>query len=284
MSYASIDFSFAATPLGSTLILCFGLAALVWVLSIVTREYSWIDRLWSICPLLYCLIVAWNVGFQNPRVVLMTILVGLWSIRLTYNFFRKGGYAPGGEDYRWKVTQQRMGPVLFQVLNITFVAPGQMFVIWLFTSPIFQAWRITEVPLGPLDFIVAAIFLVFFVGETVADEQMWNFQQNKKKRVDRGESIDVPFLTSGLYSYSRHPNYLCDMGLWCSFYFFGVIATGDWFHWSGLGFIALCLIFAGSIPLTESISASKYSDYAKYQATTPVLVPTPWRRKQSLDS
>ncbi len=284
MSFAEIDFSFLASPFGSSLILCFGLAALIWVLSIVTREYSWIDRAWSLCPLFYCLLVLWDVGFQNPRVVLMTALITLWSTRLTYNFVRKGGYAPGGEDYRWKVTQERMGPFLFQVLNITFVAPGQMFVIWLFASPIFQAWRVNEVPLGLLDFIVATIFLVFFVGETVADEQMWSFQQDKKKRIARGESVEVPFLTSGLYRYSRHPNYLCDMGLWCAFYFFGVIATGEWLHWSGLGFIGLCLIFAGSIPLTESISASKYPGYSKYQETTPVLVPIPWRRRPSLNT
>lgn len=284
MSFTSMDFSFAVSPIGSTLILCLGLAALIWILSIVTREYSWIDRAWSICPLLYCLIFAWDAGFENTRVVLMTVLVGLWSVRLTYNFFRKGGYAPGGEDYRWKVTQERMGPVVFQLLNITFVAPGQMLIIWLFASPILQAWRVTEVPLGFLDFVVAAIFLLFFVGETVADEQMWRFQQDKKKRIARGESVEMPFLTSGLYRYSRHPNYLCDMGLWCTFYFFGVIATGEWLHWSGIGFIALCLIFAGSIPLTESISSSKYPGYREYQATTPVLVPIPWKRRRVSDA
>lgn len=279
-----MDFSFAVSPIGSTLILCLGLAALIWILSIVTREYSWIDRAWSICPLLYCLIVAWDAGFENARVLLMTILVGLWSVRLTYNFFRKGGYAPGGEDYRWKVTQEKMGPVVFQLLNITFVAPGQMLIIWLFASPILQAWRVTEVPLGLLDFVVAAVFLLFFVGETVADEQMWSFQQDKKKRIARGESVEVPFLTTGLYRYSRHPNYLCDMGLWCAFYFFGVIATGDWLHWSGIGFIALCLIFAGSIPLTESISSTKYPGYLEYQSTTPVLIPVPWKRRRVSDA
>lgn len=276
-----VDYSFFATPTGLTLILCLGLSALIWLLSIVTREYSWIDRSWSICPFVYCLIVAWSVGFQNPRIVLMTVLVGLWSLRLTYNYARKGGYAPGGEDYRWKVTQARMGNVAFQVLNATFVAPGQMLVIWLYASPIFQAWQMNETPLNLLDLVASAFFILFFVGETVADEQMWKFQQEKKQRLSQGESIDLPFLSTGLYTYSRHPNYLCEMGLWCAFYFFGVAATGQWLHWSGLGFIGLCLIFVGSIPLTESISASKYPTYREYQARTPCLVPTPWRSKRS---
>ncbi|MCY3885116.1 MAG: DUF1295 domain-containing protein [Gammaproteobacteria bacterium] len=281
MNFTEIGTFFTASPLGTTLLLCLGWAALIWVLSVVTREYSWIDRSWSVCPLIYCLMVAWDTGLQNPRVILMTVLVGLWSLRLTYNFARKGGYAPGGEDYRWKATQDKMNPVVFQLLNITFVAPGQMLIIWLFTSPIFQAWEAGSAPLGAFDLIVAALFLLFLVGETVADEQMWRFQQDKKKRLTRGESTDPPFLTTGLYRLSRHPNYLCDMALWCTFYFFGVAATGEWLHWTGLGFIALCLIFAGSIPLTESISASKYSGYREYQASTPVLVPIPWRIKQS---
>lgn len=280
MNYADIGSFFSATPIGTTLFLCLVWSALIWVLSIVTREYSWIDRSWSVCPFIYCLMVAWDAGFQNPRVILMTVLIGLWSFRLTYNFARKGGYAPGGEDYRWKITQEKMSPFVFQVLNITFVAPGQMLIIWAFTSPIFQAWQTAEVPLGTLDLIISAFFLLFLAGETVADEQMWSFQQNKKKLMARGETVDPPFLASGLYRFSRHPNYFCDMGLWCTFYFFGVAATGEWLHWSGLGFIALCLIFAGSIPLTESISASKYPTYRDYQTTTPVLVPLPWRFKR----
>lgn len=284
MNFAEIGSFFTGSPLGTTLFLCLGWAALIWVLSVVTREYSWIDRSWSICPFVYCLMVAWDVGFQNPRVILMTVLVGLWSLRLTYNFARKGGYAPGGEDYRWKITQEKMHPAIFQLLNITFVAPGQMLVIWLFTSPIFQAWAAERVSLGPFDLLVAALFLLFLMGETVADEQMWKFQQRKKEQLVRGDPIDLPFLTTGLYRYSRHPNYLCDMGLWCTFYFFGVSATGEWLHWSGLGFVALCLIFAGSIPLTESISISKYPNYREYQSTTPVLIPVPWKRGRLRES
>lgn len=263
----------AGTPMGTALDLCIVLAALIWILSVVTREYSWIDRSWSICPLLYCLIVAASVNFQSPRVALMTALVGLWSVRLTFNFARKGGYWRGGEDYRWAVVKERMGPIGFQALNITFVAPGQMLIIWLFTSPIHLAWLEQGEPLGVLDLVAAALFFVFFVGETVADEQMWRFQEDKKKRLAAGEQPLEPFLRHGLYHYCRHPNYLCEMALWCSFYLFGVAASGIWFHWTGLGCIALIALFAGSIPLTETISSSKYPDYETYKQSTPMLIP-----------
>lgn len=263
----------AGTPMGTALDLCIVLAATIWILSVITREYSWIDRSWSICPLLYCLVVAASVSFQSPRVALMTTLVALWSIRLTFNFARKGGYWRGGEDYRWAVVKERTGPIGFQVLNITFVAPGQMLVIWLFTSPIHVAWLYPEVPLGILDLIAVSLFLVFLAGESVADEQMWKFQKEKKKRIAAGEPPNEEFLTQGLYQYCRHPNYLCEIALWYSFYLFGVAASGAWLHWTGLGCIALSLIFAGSIPLTESISASKYPEYANYQKSTPMLFP-----------
>ena len=57
-----IDLPLAGTPFGTALDLCLVLALVAWLLSVITREVSWIDRLWSICPPVYCLIVA-GVGW-----------------------------------------------------------------------------------------------------------------------------------------------------------------------------------------------------------------------------
>ncbi len=56
------------TPFGAALDLCVILAALCWLAAVVTREYSWVDRLWSICPPVFCLIVAAGADFQSARV------------------------------------------------------------------------------------------------------------------------------------------------------------------------------------------------------------------------
>ena len=261
------------TPFGTALDLCLILAALVWLLGAFTREYSWIDRLWSVCPPLYCLMVAFATGFASPRVTLMTVLVVLWGARLTFNFARKGGYRPGGEDYRWASVRENMGPLGMQVLNLTFISFGQMLLLWLFTSPVHQASLWAETPLGWLDFVVAGVFVVLFVGETVADEQMWAFQQDKKRRMAAGEEVAQPFMTSGLFRYCRHPNYFCELGMWWVFYLFGVSASGEWLHWTGLGFILLTALLIPSMRLTEKISASKYPAYRDYQASTPALIP-----------
>ena len=61
--------------------------------------------------------------------------------------------------------------------------------------------------------------------------------------------------------------------MWVVFYLFGVAASGQWAHWTGLGFILLIALFIPSIRLTERISAEKYPGYADYQASTPVLIP-----------
>ncbi len=261
------------TPFGTALDLCLILAALGWLWGTVRREYSWIDRVWTLCPPLYCLIVAAATDFASPRVNLMMALVVLWSARLTFNSVRKGVYRPGGEDYRWAAVREKMGPVALQVVNLTFISFGQMLLIWLFTSPVHQASVWAETPLGWLDFLAAALFLVLFVGEAVADGQMWRFQQDKKRRIAAGEDVAQPFLTSGLFRYCRHPNFFCELGMWWVFYLFAVSASGQWLHWTGLGFILLTALFIPSTRLTETISASKYPAYRDYQATTPALIP-----------
>ena len=96
-----INHPLVGTPFGIALDLCIVLAIGCWVLSILTREYSWTDRLWSIVPAVYCLIVAVDLEFQSARVNIMTVLATMWGIRLTFNYALKGGYWVGGEDYRW---------------------------------------------------------------------------------------------------------------------------------------------------------------------------------------
>lgn len=261
------------TPMGAALDLCVILAVLCWLAAVVTREYSWVDRLWSLCPPIYCLIVAFANDFGSTRVNLMTALAVLWGARLTFNFVRKGGYQKGGEDYRWATVRERYGPIGIQIMNITFIAPGQMLLIWWFTSPVHAAWEAGDTPLNGLDFLAAALFLLFLIVETVADEQMWAFQQDKRRRIADGEDVAQPFMKTGLFRYSRHPNYLCELGMWWVFYLFAVAASGEWIHWTGAGFVALTALFVGSIRLSESISAQKYPSYRDYQASVPCIIP-----------
>ena len=77
------------------------------------------------------------------------------------------------------------------------------------------------------------------------------------------------FCVDGLWKYSRHPNFVCEISLWWTLFFFSVNCVG--LNWTGIGALLLHLLFFGSTALTEQISAKKYPKYAKYQKTTPRL-------------
>lgn len=263
----------ANDPLVTAFYASLGFAALCWVLSVLTREYSWVDRLWSITPVLYAVHFAAYAGFEDTRLNLMAALVTLWGVRLTYNYARKGGYAPGGEDYRWQEIQERIGPVWFQLLNATFIAPIQNILLMLITVPSYAAYLHAGTPLGALDYAAATGFILLFLGETIADEQQWHFQTDKRADRAGGRTPKADFLTEGLFRYSRHPNFFCEQGMWWVYYLFSVAAGAKWLNWTILGALLLTLLFQASTTLTERISLRKYPAYADYQRTTNRVVP-----------
>lgn len=176
--------------------------------------------------------------------------------------------------------RDRLGLLRFKLLNITFVAPSQLLLMWLFTSPVHQAWAWRDQPLGWLDGFSVLLFLGFLSGQVIGDGQMWTFQQDKQRRIAAGEEVVQPIIVTGLFRYSRHPSYLCEIGMWFAFCLFAVSASGQWFHWTGLGVVLLVAQFISVIRLTEEISAEKYPTYGEYQARTPMLVPLPGLRRQ----
>ncbi len=285
IAYAAIDHPLVGTPYGVALGVCTAVAVLSWMASFLTRDASWVDRLWSIVPALYCGIVLADVGLDSARITVMTALACVWGARLTFNLIRRGGWRRDSEDYRWSYLREqlsqrgifgrRIGEVGFQVFNVLFVSFGQMALVWLFTSPVHQAWLHAEVPLGWLDYGAIVAFLVLLLLEIVADEQMWRFQQNKARLVAEGADVERPFITEGLFRYCRHPNCTCEQAMWIVFYLFAISASGQLWHWTGLGWVLLLLLFAVSTRLTERISSERYAAYSRYQAAVPMFVPNP---------
>lgn len=264
-------------PLFHAIVACLAVALTCWVLNVVTRECSWVDRIWSIVPPLYVGYFWYETGFTDPRLMLMTVLTGAWGARLTYNFARKGGYAAGGEDYRWEVLRKRMSAVQFQLFSFSFIALYQNVLLLLITLPAYLALQHAGTPLGAIDYAAAALFVFFLIGETAADQQQWAFHQDKRARRERGEEVEREFLTTGLFRYSRHPNFFCEQGMWWALYLFSVGAGAGWLNWTIAGAVLLTLLFQGSTTFTEQITLAKYPDYAAYQRSTSRLVPLPPR-------
>ncbi len=263
-------------PLFVSSMICLAFILGCFVMAWVTGDYSQTDRLWSVAPAVYAIYFTLR-GWPDARLVIMSVLALLWGARLSLNFARKGGYTTE-EDYRWGILKQRItNPVLWQLFNFFFIAGYQHLQVFLFTLPAWVALRFGGGPINTLDIIAVLLFLGLLAMETTADEQMWRFQQEKKRRISSGESLTGDFgrgfLSSGLYRFSRHPNYFAEVFMWWCFYLFVPASTGSWLHWTIFGAISLTILFQGSIWFVESISAAKYPEYAVYQRRVSWFIP-----------
>jgi len=269
------------------LLLMMAVVIVTFVVSEITRNYSQVDKLWSLVPVAYAWITV--AAAPTPRVIIMASIVTLWGLRLSYNFYRKGGYNiipwKGEEDYRWQVMRNNpllKGRLRFGLFNFFFISFYQNFLILLFSTPLLLAALYPGKELNIIDIIAAIFMLGFIVAEGIADTQLFRFHKAKKSGVDAensySESLKAGFFRQGLWKYSRHPNFACEQGVWISFYFFGVAASGQWINYTIAGPVLLVLLFIGSSQLTESISSSKYPEYAEYRQKVPKFIPLKFRK------
>ena len=274
-------------PWGRMLISTVVLCTLLWLVSVINQteaggsDPSIVDRLWSILPIVY----AWHMFFSaenanlttNPRLCVMVVLISAWGMRLTYNFYIKGGFT-GGEDYRWELIRKWFPGWQYEVFNFFFICFYQQLVILGFTAPIVTAFQ-SEVEWQVLDTVATAAFLLLLLGEATADKQQFVFQTEKYKLKNANKPLgkySKGFIDTGLWAYSRHPNYFCEVSMWWCIYLFSVSATGNWRNWSIFGCLFLTLLFVppnGSIDCTESISSRKYPEYEGYQRRVSRFIP-----------
>ncbi|MEO8261160.1 MAG: DUF1295 domain-containing protein [Pseudolysinimonas sp.] len=262
------------SPLLIVILLAAAVCAFCWVASLITHDNSWVDRLWSIVPVAYAWAFAIAAGLTDVRLDVMAALVTLWGARLTFNFARKGGYS-GHEDYRWPVLRARMSRTQFAIFNLLFIVVYQNAILVLITLPALTAYE-NRTPFGVLDGLLTVLFLVLLAGETIADQQQWRFYQRRAS----GATSDR-FLQHGLFSVSRHPNFFFEQAQWWVLFLFGAVAAGSLLQWTVLGAVLLSLLFVGSTRFTESITRSKYPEYADYQARVSAVIPWFPRRARS---
>jgi steroid 5-alpha reductase family enzyme len=259
------------------------IAAYCFIAGELTGNNSQVDKLWSLAPIAYAWVVT-GYGDYNPRLVLMSALVTIWGLRLTVNFALKGAYQwrfwTGEEDYRWQVLRQKkeFSPRWkWSLFNLFFISGYQNVLILLFTIPVIVALQYITVPMGPLDYIAAALMFFFIVFETIADIQQWEYQRKKWALIKAGtelpDDVKKGFLDKGLWAWSRHPNYFAEQSIWVSFYLFSVAASGQWFNWTIAGCLLLIVLFQGSSNFSEEISAGKYPQYKAYQKRVSRFIP-----------
>jgi steroid 5-alpha reductase family enzyme len=258
------------------------------IISEITRNYSQVDKLWSLMPIIYSLVTL--IAFPSPRLLIMFTMITLWGLRLSFNFYRKGGYNivpwKGEEDYRWKIMRQHWrlkGRLRFGIFNLFFISFYQHFLILLFCTPLLMAAKYSNYRLTWIDIVAASLMFLFLLIETIADNQLFRFRKlksdQKGSETRYTKSLKKGFLCEGLWGFARHPNFASEQGIWISFYFFGVAASGEWINWTLVGPILLVLLFLGSTELTERISSEKYPDYAAYKNEVPKFFPDIFRSR-----
>ena len=150
-----------------------------------------------------------------------------------------------------------------------------MGLIFLFSLPILSAWQGgTEMTI--IDLLIASAMFCLIIIQTIADEQQHKYQTKKYELIKKNKKLlgnyKKGFIDTGLWKYSRHPNYTCEQLIWITFYFFSVSATGEFLNWSIVGCLLLVVLFYFSAKFSEGISSKKYPEYIEYQKNTPMFI------------
>jgi steroid 5-alpha reductase family enzyme len=236
------------------------------------RNSSFYDAYWSVIPPLLLLFWWWQgpIGVSGPgslRAWLMAAVVGYWAVRLTSNWAY--GF-PGLHHEDWRYPILREGAGRFEFL-------ADLFGIHLFpTVQVFVGMLPAYIALTrPGDGLIWLTWLAFAVGiaavtcELVADTQMRRFVAARRP----GAVMD-----QGLWSWSRHPNYLGEIGFWLSVALFGIAAAPGDTWWLFVGVVLMVGMFLGaSIPMMEKRSLERRPEYQDVIDRVAKLVPRPPR-------
>jgi len=233
------------------------------------RNSSFYDPYWSVIPPL--LAVYWyaiHPAADPLRAGLVIALVWLWAIRLTTNWSVYWGGLQH-EDWRYPLVRARAGRAALwaDLFGIHLFPTLQVFLGCL---PVYAVMSRGSAPLGWLDGLAAAVTLGAIAIETIADLQLHAFIARRQ---------GGQFIRSGLWGWSRHPNYLGELGFWWGLMLFGLAAAPQQWWWILPGALAMTAMFCfASIPLMDQRSVARRPEYAEHMRRVPALLPRPPRR------
>jgi steroid 5-alpha reductase family enzyme len=252
------------------LVLAADLAAtfVVFGFSMAFDNSSFYDPYWSVAPPLIGLafVCTAEAGVAVPaRQALVLGLVALWALRLTWNWAR-GWSGLRHEDWRYVDMRESSGGRywLVSLLAIHLFPTG---VVLLGCLPLWLALAEGGRPLGGLDALGAALVLGGTALEYFADNQLRRF---RLAGPPPGSTLE-----SGLWAWSRHPNYLGEILFWLGLATFGLAAAGfRWWAW--LGALAMLAMFRfASLPMIEKRMLARRPGYAERQRRVSLLIPWP---------
>jgi steroid 5-alpha reductase family enzyme len=245
----------------------------IWLFSFLTDNSSVFDPYWSVAPVVFLLYFRFQASgfslqasgdwFTNVRFILLFVLVSIYGARLTYNFLR-GWKGLKHEDWRYVDFRKNTGNMYWTV-SLLGIHLFPAFMVLIGTLSLWVSITKGVRPMNIMDIVgLAATGLAIFL-EARADKQLHQFVKSNK---EEGKTMD-----QGLWSVSRHPNYLGEMSFWWGIYFFALAANpGYW--WVIIGPLAISVMFVFvSIPMIEKRLMVRKKDYAEYRKKVPMLIP-----------
>jgi len=240
-----------------------------WWLSVKRDNYSFVDVTWSLA---FAPVATWYAlsgsGWQ-PRRVAIAVLVSAWSLRLgSYLWARVASHHPK-EDVRYAVLRQKWQANAPRAFLWFFLAQAAL--VWLLMLPVYLISQQTAISFHILEWIGLSIWALALIGEGISDKQLATF---KKTSTD-----SKAICQTGLWYYSRHPNYFFQSLLWWGLFLMALPSAWGWTAIIAPLAMLHFLLNVTGIPLTEKLSLDKRGDaFREYQRTTSAFVP--WFKKK----
>lgn len=235
------------------------------------KNSSFYDAYWSVIPPLF-LLYWWftrEADTQTLRYVLVSIVVWYWACRLTFNW-AKHWEGLGHEDWRYPIVKQKFPKleIFSDFFGLHFFPTIQVFLGML---PMYAAVALSTKAVGWLDYVACAVGVAAVTIQLLADRQLHQFIATRKP----GQIIET-----GLWGWSRHPNYFGEISFWLSLALFGLSAYPEGWWWQILGFTSMLIMFlTASIPLMETRSLERRPQYQDIINRVSMLVPLPPKKK-----
>ena len=230
-----------------------GSMTLLWLISLRLKDASIVDPFWgpgfAIASITYYLVD----GRYPDRGTLVLGLVTLWAARLGYHLYVRNRRE--GEDPRYAAMRKARGKQ-FPLISLFTIFWFQALLLWVISLPILGSIA-SQAPLGFFDILGMVVFLIGLTIESIADNQLALF---RAVPANKGHVLDT-----GLWRYSRHPNYFGEAVLWWGLYLIAVSAAAYWAIVGPILITFLLLRFSGVPMLEEGLSVSRpgYSEYIK---------------------
>jgi steroid 5-alpha reductase family enzyme len=235
-------------------------ALCTWVLSLVRRNVSIVDSLWSLMFAMLAGTYAAGASQRGPRAVVVLVLVSAWALRLSiYITLRNWGH---GEDRRYQAIRARNQPH-FAIKSLFLIFALQAVLAWIISLPLLGA-ILNPSPLRILDFAAACLWVLGFTFEAAGD---WQLARFKADAANHGQVMD-----RGLWRFSRHPNYFGDFCIWWAFYLMA-LAAGAWWSFVGPLVMSVLLMRVSGVTLLEKDIGERRPQYADYIRRTNAFFP-----------